>query len=106
PQWRRLLCTFYFLNCLNDLRHYFKSISNNTIICCFKKGCFGIFIDNNNRFTSVHAGEVLDGTRNPYCEVEVRCNGKSGLSNVLMMRSPVYISNGTTTGGGSSKQVG
>ena len=82
------------LKCLcgvNKFRDYLECISNDAIISCLKKRGFGIFINNHNYFRTVDTGQMLDGTGDSYGDIKVGSNGDTGLTNMLMMRTPSAI---------------
>jgi|SRR6266849_5789956 len=52
-----------------------KEISNNAVIRYIKDWSFGIFIDGDNRAGVFHTYEMLDGSGNPKCHIELWSNG-------------------------------
>src|SRR6185369_16104334 len=63
-------------------RYHFKSVADNSIIGGFKKRSFWIFVYYNNRFASIHTGEMLYGSRNANGNLKIRGNGNSRLTYV------------------------
>src|SRR4051794_9305506 len=82
---------FQFFYRINNLWHYFKNITYNTIVCCFKEWSFRIFIDDDYCFAPVYTGKMLDGAGDTNCKIQIGCDGDPRLSNMLMMWPPVYI---------------
>ena len=60
--------------CFSQLRHNFKQITNQAIICYIENRRVSIFVDGNNYFTVLHTGNVLDSTGNTDSEVQLRRN--------------------------------
>src|SRR6187200_1736719 len=70
---------------------YIKKIPDDTIIRCFKKRCFRIFVYHNDHFRTVNSGKMLNGTGNSYGDIEIGSNGDTGLPYMFMMRPPPTI---------------
>ena len=91
-----------FSQCFGQCRNHFKKISHNTIVCHVKNRCIRILIDGNNTIRTRHSHRMLHRTGNAAGNIKLWRNDLTCLSDLISIRNPTRIYNGTGCGRSSS----
>jgi hypothetical protein len=100
-----LLSCFYFPDCLNQCGQYFHGIPHNAILGCFEYWGILVRVDGHDILGGANTSQMLCGSGNSNCNVQVGSNDLSGLSGVLFMPAPTLIRNRAGTSCGCSEKL-
>src|SRR5690554_2703244 len=87
------------------LRYCFKQIRNQAVISNLEDRRFFILVDRNDHLGIRHTGQVLDGTGDADCDVQLRRNDLAGLANLHVVRYETCVNRGAGCTNGSAHQV-
>jgi len=91
---RAPLRTFALGDLGDELRHDNVQIANDTEVGELEDRRLGVLVDGHDRLRRLHARTVLDGTRDPAGDVELRRDGDPGLPDLCGVRVPTGIGRG------------
>src|SRR5699024_5308924 len=89
-------------DCLCQLRNNLKSVAYDTVISHIEDRSVRIFVDGDDDIGLFHTGYVLDRSGDTDCEVYLRTNSFTCLTNLQILRLPAVIYNRTGAGNGSA----
>ena len=73
---------------VSQLGHCLKKISDQSVVGNLKDGSICIFIDGNNSLGILHSGQVLDGTTDANCNVELGCHNLAAAHSARSQHPP------------------
>src|SRR6185369_15498764 len=90
----------------DQLRHDFEKIADDAEVGVLKDRRFGIFVDGDDVFGSLHAGEMLHGAGDTDGEVDVGLDGFAGLADLHGVGNPAGVDRGTARPDGAAEDIG
>ena len=81
-------------------------VSNNTQVGYTEYGSILILVNCNNKFTFLHTSQMLNGTTNTTCKIEIGANSLTRLSNLTTLIHNSSIHHGTTARYLTTKNLG
>jgi hypothetical protein len=71
-----------------------EEIAHDAEIGDAEDGSLGIFVDGDDVLRGGHAGEMLDGAGDARCNVEIRTDNPTGLTDLMLMIDPAGVDSG------------
>jgi subtilisin family serine protease len=91
---------------LGQLRQGLIEVRHQSVVGDLKDRCFLILVDRHDDLRILHAGEVLDGTRNADSYVQIRCHHLARLTDLPVVGRVASINGGSGGADGGAELVG
>src|SRR5690242_1482479 len=82
------------LDRLGQLRRDLEQVAHHAVVGDLEDGRLFVLIDRDDRLGRLHAGAVLDGTRDAQRDVELRRDGLTGLAHLELARVVAGVDGG------------
>ncbi len=93
-------------NLLGQLRNSLEQIVHQPIISDLENGRLRIIVNRHDRFRILHTRQVLNGPRNPNCNVQIWRNDFARLPHLPVVRDVARVDGGSTRTDGRAELIG
>src|SRR5688572_5014533 len=88
-----------------ELRQQLEEVADESIVGDLEDRRFRVLVDRDDDLAVLHAGQMLDGTRDADGDVKLRCHDLAGLANLEVVRHKTGVHRGARGAHGRAELV-